>query len=74
MTIDHIDGDMYNNTIDNLQIMCPILNKQKGSGNLYGNNSSGMTSVVKCSATEKWKISFRLNGVLYIGSIRAKHD
>jgi len=63
--IDHINGDKLDNRIENLRITDNHTNKRRGSNKKYKSNTSGMTGIVVCSATGKWKVSFRKNGKLY---------
>lgn len=63
--IDHIDGNVYNNLIDNLQCIPAASNKHLGTSSLYKNNKSGMTGVLWDSKSEKWKVSFKSGGTLY---------
>ena len=63
--VDHINSDIFDNRIENLQILTPDENKRLGANSLYSNNSSGMTGVLFDTRLNKWKVSFKWEKILY---------
>lgn len=59
--IDHIDGDILNNRVENLR---PATALQNGANRKRGvNNSSGVKNVSWCKTAQKWTVMIQKNKV-----------
>jgi len=58
--IDHINGDRYDNRIENLREANTYQNRQ--NSRIYSTSKSGVKNVYWCKRTNKWRVSFSING------------
>ncbi len=63
MQIDHIDGVRCNNALANLRLVTNQGNSLNAS--LSKNNSTGITGVIICKQTGRWKAQIYFNGKCY---------
>jgi hypothetical protein len=65
--VDHIDGDIHNNKIENLREATKSQNHQNAT--MHKNNTSGCKNVFWHKSNKCWQVRVRANGrILHIGS------
>ena len=66
--VDHIDGDVTNNRLDNLRL-CPRGNLDNAQNlGLNSKNTSGHTGVMKASKNDKWQAQIKVDGkMIWLG-------
>jgi hypothetical protein len=58
--IDHINGDRYDNRIENLREANTYQNRQ--NSRIYSTSKSGVKNVYWCKRMNKWRVSMHING------------
>jgi len=58
--IDHINGDCYDNRIENLREANTYQNRQ--NSRIYSTNRSGVKNVYWADNCQKWRVTFSING------------
>lgn len=58
--LDHIDGNGFNNRLDNLRQATRTENNRNKS--MYSNNKSGVKGVFWCNTRNAWRVRLRLDG------------
>jgi hypothetical protein len=62
--IDHINGDRYDNQIENLREVNTYQNRQ--NSRIYSTSTSGVKNVYWCKSSKKWRVSMHINGENHI--------
>ena len=62
--IDHINGDRYDNQIENLREANTYQNRQ--NSRIYSTSKSGVKNVYWCKKMNKWKVIMNINGETHI--------
>jgi hypothetical protein len=62
--IDHINGDRYDNQIENLREANTYQNRQ--NSRIYSTSKSGVKNVYWCKSSKKWRVSMHINGEKHI--------
>ena len=62
--IDHINGDRYDNRIENLREANTYQNRQ--NSRIYSTSKSGVKNVYWCKKMNKWKVIMNINGETHI--------
>ena len=62
--IDHINGDRYDNRIENLREVNTYQNRQ--NSRIYSTSTSGVKNVYWCKSSKKWRVSMHINGEKHI--------
>ena len=62
--IDHINGDRYDNQIENLREVNTYQNRQ--NSRIYSTSTSGVKNVYWCKSSKKWRVSMHINGEKHI--------
>jgi hypothetical protein len=62
--IDHINGDRYDNRIENLREVNTYQNRQ--NSRIYSTSKSGVKNVYWCKKMNKWKVIMNINGETHI--------
>ncbi len=72
-SVDHIDGDKFNNSLSNLRFCTASQNI--GNSNLRSDNTSGYKGVTFRAKAGKWVAAIRQNyRLIYLGSFSSPHD
>lgn len=69
--VDHINGNSFDNRIENLRVCTPSGNNRNSKSRLFKNGvacSSKFKGVTKCNQTGKWRAAINVNGrTLHLG-------